>query len=288
MALETQRRIEDTATGLRYAGIASFMYSLIILFKSYIMVFARVFYARVPFKPLSGPVEPQGGNAKTGITRSHGSSHRLLPTRDDRRFFIVFRACGNNVVDRRRIPQPTKLALKRLLAGNMAMCLIDFDAGDDIESCDMIVDPPAEITEWHLREGDEVFVDIGSVLGFSESCRLARRISLSMGALIFGRAIYHSVKGPGRLFLRTAAKPMACSAANTASVMQASSLIAWRRDTQFHIVSSLTISDIFLSSFSIRNDDKRGHTVVYDTSQTRRVGLRGGIIGMARAFLMPF
>ena len=167
------------------------------------------------------------------------------------------------------------------------MCLVDFSAAKGVASCDLIVDPPAQIVQWDLLEEEEVFVDMRTVVGFSRSCRLERHISLSLGALIFGRAIYHSVNGPGRLFLRTESEPLAGADRGTGNIMQGSSLIAWRRDTQFNLISSLTVSDIFLSGYSVRKADNRGHLVVYDTSQTRRISTTGGILRLARAFLLP-
>jgi hypothetical protein len=70
--------------------------------------------------------------------------------------------------------------------------------------------------------------------------------------------------------------------------MQASSLIAWRRDTEFNVISSLTIGDTFFSGYSIRKADPSDHAVIYDTSQSQRVGTGGGILKMTRAFLLPF
>lgn len=288
MGEATKRRITDTATGLRYFGWASLLYSILVLIKSQMIVFARVFFARVPFKAATHAEDAGEAARKIGKMTPRGSQLALKASDRHARYYIVFRACGNNVVDRRRIPQPLKLVLKRLFSRNLAMCLIDFEADKQIKECDLIVDPPAEILQWDLEPGDEIFVDVSTLIGFSESCTLGRTISLSLGALIFGRAIYHSVKGPGRVFLRTESKPLAAADKGTSNIMQASSLIAWRRDTHFNIISSLTIGDTFLSGFSVRKADRRHHVVAYDTSQRRRVGTGGGILRMARAFLLPF
>ena len=289
MGEQTKRRINDAATGLRYFGWASLLYSVLVLIKSWMIVFARVFYNRVPFRATDDSEEEaaESNGRKVGRAVPKGSRLELKPTKEATRYYIAFRACGNNVVDRRRLPQPTRIFFKRLFSRNLAMCLIDFSADRKINSCDVIVDPPAQILQWDLLEGDEVFVDMSTVIGFSESCTLGRTISLSLGALIFGRAFYHSVKGPGRLFLRTESTPIAGAEKGTSNVMQASSLIAWKRDTRFNIVSSLTVGDTFLSGFSVRKSDPRHHLVVYDTSQSRRVGTGGGILRLIRSFLLP-
>lgn len=288
MGEQTKRRINDTATGLRYFGWASLLYSVLVLIKSWMIVFARVFYNRVPFRATEDSQEEAESNGrKIGRAAAKGSRLELKPTKDEIRYYIAFRACGNNVVDRRRLPQPTRIFFKRLFSRNLAMCLIDFSADRKITSCDVIVDPPAQILQWDLLPGDEVFVDMSTVIGFSESCTLGRTISLSLGSLIFGRAFYHSVRGPGQLFLRTESTPIAGAEKGTSNVMQASSLIAWKRDTRFNIVSSLTVGDTFLSGFSVRKSDPRHHLVVYDTSQSRRVGTGGGILRLVRSFLLP-
>lgn len=289
----TQQRIGETATGLRLAGWAALCYSLLILIKSYMIVFARVFCARVatalatPDVDETGPEDGRRG-PPIGAMTARGSRHRLDKADGYSRTYVSFRACGNNVVDRRRVPQPLSLLFRRLRARNYAMCLIDFDAGDGITSCDIIVDPPSEIVQWDLKDGDEVFVDMNALVGFTDTCRLGRCISLSLGALIFGRLIYHSIQGPGRIFLRTKSAPLAGKDPGTGNIMRASSLVAWRRDTEFNVISSLTIGDTFLSGYSVRKADPRDHVVLYDTSQARRAGATGGILRMTRAFLLPF
>ena len=281
----TRRFITETATGLRYLGWAAFAYSVVILAKSLMIVLARVFHSQVATTPAASGL---AGDRRIGKMKRLGARVELRAADGISHYYVVFKACGNNVIDRRRIPQPTKLVLRRLFARNLTMCLIDFDADKSIATCDLIVDPPAEITQWDLLEDDEIFVDMANVLGFSRSCRLDRRISMSLGALIFGRAIYHSISGPGRVYLRTENAPLAGADKGTWNVMQASSLVAWRRDTGFHVKSSLTVGDTFFSGYSIRKADERGHLVLYDTSQTRRVGTGGGILRMTRAFLLPF
>ena len=285
---QSHRRIRDTATGLRYAGWATLAYSILILAKSFMIVFARVFYAKVSTTPARPDDAAPRSRAQPGRMATLGSQHKLAPGDGYWRYFISFKACGNNVVDRRRIPQSMALVLKRLWSRNYMMCLVDFKADKAIKSCDLIVDPPAEIVQWDLKKNDEVFVDMGAVIGFSDSCQLRGCISLSLGALIFGRVFYHSIQGPGRLYIKTRSAPLAAGKPGTNNIMQASSLVAWRRDTEFNVVSSLTVGDTFLSGYSIRKADRRQHMVIYDTSQTRRVSASGGILRMARAFLIPF
>ncbi len=289
----TQQRIGETATGLRLAGWAALCYSLLILVKSYMIVFARVFCARVatalatPDEDETGPEDGRSG-PPVGAMTARGSQHRLDRADGFDRYYVNFRACGNNVVDRRRVPQPLRLIFRRLRARNYAMCLVDFGAGDGITSCDIIVDPPSEIVQWDLKDGDEAFIDMSALVGFTDTCRLSRCFSLSLGALIFGRLIYHSIQGPGRVFLRTKSAPLAGTDPGTSNIMRASSLVAWRRDTEFNVISSLTVGDTFFSGYSVRKADPRDHVVLYDTSQSRRSGASGGILRMTRAFLLPF
>ncbi|MEZ5813998.1 MAG: hypothetical protein R3E13_04650 [Alphaproteobacteria bacterium] len=294
---QTNRRITNVATGMRYINWAALIYGIIILFKSLMIVFARVFYARASTAPaqkcaeaeeeLSAPPETPAKNGPGKMTRAR---HKYTLTRDDghQRYYINFRSCGNNVIDRRRIPQPFALIFRRMVAKNYVMCQIDLNADDSVSGCDIIVDPPAEIVIWDLNEQDEILIDMRALIGFSETCRLGRIISLSLGSLIFGKAVYYSVKGPGRIFVRTASAPIAGGDKDINNVMQASSLIAWQRDTTFNVISSLTRSDTFFSGYSIRKFGRQTHLVIYDTSQRRRVSAGQGIFKMARAFLVPF
>ena len=286
-AERTTQAIGYTSTGIRFAGFLAFAYGLVILAKSYMIVFARVFFARVATSP-AREVVGVSERARKGQIKVHGSQLTLNKDGKGGRYYVVFRACGNNVVDRRRLPQPSHLMIKRLFSRNYAMCLVDFDTDSSITSSDIIVDPPAQITEWKLRADDVVYLDFKNVVAFSDTCTLGRSISLSIGALIFGRAIYHSISGPGAIFLRTESAPLTGSMKGADNVMQASSLVAWRQNTDFHVVASLTISDTFFSGFSVRKADDKANTVVYDTSQSRRMGVGQGILRLTRAFLLPF
>ncbi len=283
----TEQAIGYTATGIRFAGFLALAYGLLILAKSYMIVFARVFFARVATSPAREAVGASE-RARRGQINVHGSQLTLNENGQGGRFYVAFRACGNNVVDRRRLPQPSHLMIKRLFSRNLAMCLVDFDAEESVPTSDIIVDPPAQITEWKLRDDDVVYLDFSNVIAFQDSCTLGRSISLSIGALIFGRAIYHSVSGPGSIFLRTDSDALTGSMKGADNVMQASSLVAWRQNTDFHVVASLTVSDTFFSGFSVRKADEKANTVVYDTSQGRRVGAGQGILRLTRAFLLPF
>ena len=125
MESQTQRRIKDTATGLRYFGWASLLYGVLVLIKSLMIVFARVFYARMPFEPAGADedeeVTSDPKRKKIGKAAPKGSQLELRRSDGHKRYYVSFRSCGNNVVDRRRMPQAGRLALKRLFSRNLMM-----------------------------------------------------------------------------------------------------------------------------------------------------------------------
>lgn len=291
---ETNRRIGDTAMGMRYINWASLIYGILVLFKTLMIVFARVFYATISTAPGQKTEDEDGDRhedlSKTTRGKMKRVKHKYTLEKNDgyERYFVNFRCCGNNVVDRRRIPQPFTSAIRRIFSKNYVMCEVDLSADQNVTACDIIVDPPAEIVMWDLGDNDEVFIDMHALIGFSSGCTLGRVISLSLGSLIFGRAIYYSVKGPGRIFVKTSSASIAAGDQNASNVMQSSSLIAWQRETRFNVISALTRRDTFFSGYSIRKFGTARHMVIYDTSQKCRVGTGQGIFKMARAFFVPF
>ena len=82
----------------------SLLFSILILVKSQMIVFARVFCARVPFKAATAEEEDEAIADRIGKTTARGSQLEIKAIDGHARYYVAFRACGNNVGDRRRIP----------------------------------------------------------------------------------------------------------------------------------------------------------------------------------------
>jgi Mitochondrial biogenesis AIM24 len=277
-------RVQQTASGLSLLGWILQLYAIVVLIESFLIVFARLYYKT------EGVVIDRADDAADvppgKITVS--PSELQLTRRAPMKTYFVFKVVGPNAVDRRRIPQPLSLALARIFTGRYMMCLIDLSDRQYEQGCEIKVDAPREIIVWQINKDQEVFIRLSDLIGFSETCRLGRRISLSVASLVFGRTFFQYIKGPGTLYLKSESNAIAGGGDDTRQIMHSSSLMAWSRNSEFNIVSSLTIIDVFFSGFSIRKLNRKSYLVAYDTSQKRRVGTIRGIWRMARTFVLPF
>lgn len=275
--------IRLTADGTSLAGALSLVYALMMLVKSFLVVFARVFYNKNPFA-----AEATKGRISGGTIAARQSERQLRKT-GPRRLFIHRRFFASNMMDRPRVPQPFSLAITRILAGRYVLNLIDFsDTAHPNPSCTVRVDRPGKIVTWQLAKNTEVFLDIRNLVGFSETCTLSRKISLSVASLVFGRLIYHSIKGPGRIYLRTAGNAVVGNTESAQSIRSPLSLVAWNVNTQFKVMSALTKTDVFLGGFGVKKLNRVNQLVVFDESETRSGKSSGGIWRIVRTFALPF
>lgn len=268
-------------------GVVFTIYSILVLMKSYLVVFARVLYSKLPFTSFE-----ESQDAEEASSTKKSSSARKVPSGKDvytvtqkfpERIFARSDVIGVNVVERKRFPQAKQLALRRILSGTYMLCEID---PKQQLSCDLKVDAPSELVSWTLDEGEEVIFSLADFAAMSESIRLGSRIRLGLASLIFGRTIYHTASGPGTLILKTDSKAITGTSKEAAQTLNAAGLVAWRPTNEFNVDSSPTILDTFLSGSCLRKAD--GDLIVYDTSQTRRkASPLGGILKFARTFLVP-
>lgn len=275
--------IRQTARGVELVALLAQIYALVILFKSFLIVAARKLYSD---ETIMIDAESAGRTAPGKIADE--SSVMTLDAEHPTKTYFAFRSVGANAVDRRRIYQPFSLVLGRIVSGTYITCLIDRSDPNQNAGTAIKLDAPAHIVSWKIHEGQEVYFNIGDVIGYSAGCKFGRRVTLNMAALVFGRFIFHYARGPGTIYFKTDSDPITSKDTAAANVMHSSSLVAWSRNAEFNVISSLTKLDVFFSGYSIRKINKKSHLVIYDTSQKKRISSGRGIWRMARTFLTPF
>ena len=267
---------------LTVLGYALTLYAVLVLLKSYLVVFARVLYSDNSFKPLQ---EIDEESTKTGRTRKLGDTF-AIPNNSARQYYARDSAIGINVVERKRLPHWHRIPLARLFSGSYVLCLIDTKEPYQ-KACNLKVDAPAELVHWELKQGEQVVINFKDFVAMSTDTRIGSKISLRLSSLIFGKVIYHYATGPGALIMRTKSTPISGREAKAEGALNAAGLVAWNKKNEYNVVSSLTITDIFFSGCSIRKSSKRDQ-IIYDTSQSRmNSGLFKGIWRTARTFLLP-
>lgn len=282
--LETNSKIalHQVVLTLTILGYTLSLYAILVLLKSYLVVFARVLYADNSFKPLPNEAPEKSG---TGRTRKLGDSFGIA-NNSKRKFYARDSAIGINVVERKRLPHWHRVPFARLLTGTYVLCFID-TTEDYQQACNLKVDAPAELVFWELKDGEEVVVNFRDFIAMSSETKIASKISLRLSSLIFGKVIYHYAIGPGAIIMQTRSAPISGREAKTDGALNAAGLVAWNRNNEYNVVSSLTIIDTFFSGCSIRKS-RKSDRIIYDTSQVRmNRGLFTGIWRTARTFLLP-
>ena len=278
----SKQRVIQVSKALALISALILLYSLLVLGKSFLVVFSRVFYST---NSIGVPTDTESSR-KPGEIEVVGNVH-VIDENQKEPVYLAFKVLGPNAIDRRRIPQALSLFFSRISFGKYVLCKVDMKDTAQKGSCEIKVDAPAEIIKWKINAGQEVFVNMRDLIGFSATCNLKRKISLHISSLVFGRIIYHSIQGPGEIYLVTNASALAGNSDGANSVMHSSSLLAWSSNAEFNIRSSLTKTDVFFSGFSIAKIPLKKYLVAYDTSQDRRVGSGRGIWRMIRTFLLP-
>jgi hypothetical protein len=256
------------------------VYAILVLVKSFLVVFSRHYYSSKPMAALADGDE----NEVFGQIRKANSVYSI-PNNDGKRFYVKYEAIGVNVVDRKRIPYWYKSLISRMLNGCYALCLVDtstkFQGKGDIK-----VDPPGQIVVWMLKENEHVVFSFSDFIAMSAELKLAKKLRLKLSSLIFGKILFQFAEGPGTLILRTKSAAIAGDELKAASSLNAEGLIAWNAANEFYIVSSHEIVDTFFSHFSLKKTD--GDLIVYDTSASRhKHGMLVGLWRTARTFLSP-
>lgn len=282
-AVAATRQISRTLTLFRYVFA---LYSLLVLAKSFAIVFARVFYSRVPFGDRLGEDDQAAvDRAHFGKITKHGERF-LIPKNSATSYYLRPKFAGPNVIERRRIPQWGKVILGRILSGAYVLIYVDTREKDQV-GCYALVEPPGRIVEWELAKGEEVVFHTSDMVGFSSTVSLSSRINVRLSSLLFGRVIYHCAVGPGTLLLHTRAEPIAGRDRDAAKPLSIYGFIARNVRNEYFVRAHETMTDTFFSGCSLQRT--KGDLVVFDTSR-ERVGKTalGGIWRLGRTFLLPF
>ena len=268
------------------------IYGLIVLLKTYIIVFSRVLFSpKVPSGSYAGGgltanftqgnAPPDGGNIKL-----HGQEYTI--NKSDRRDFYLSRnsVFVSGPAPARRNPLGFFAPFSRLWHGKWSMNLVQgCRIGADQQSAKVSVNAPAEIIEWNLVEGERIAFSFADFIGMSSTITLSRFVSMSISTMIFGRTIYYSAEGPGVLLVKSRASAAASPSRNASQSASASKLVNWELRTNFSVAASLTIMDTFLSDYNIKKGTK--DFVVWDTDVNRGAGRGAGILRFVKSFLLP-
>lgn len=260
-----------------------FIYSIIILLKTFMIVLSRISFARkttysATFKTMSD-VDAVG-------TISCLKHDFKLDTSDPRTYYFARKVVTVTGPPMDRVtPDRFKAFFTRLFNGCLSLNRVV--PADTEDGATITINPPAEIVLWNLRRDERVFFHFADFVGMSDGIKLERRVSLSISTLIFGQAIHYCAVGKGRLYLRTRGQPAVINPGETTPGHNASKLVAWNIATQFDVDANLNVTNTFLSESNVRPSNTNSDMVVFDLSVERGQNRAAGILQFAKSFLLP-
>ncbi|MCR9278721.1 MAG: hypothetical protein NXH85_12175 [Pseudomonadaceae bacterium] len=260
-----------------------FIYSFIILLKTFMIVLSRISFARKT--TYSATFKKLGDSDAAGSINCLKHEFKL-DTQDPRTYFFARRAVTVTGPPMDRVtPQRFKAIFTRLVNGCLSLNRVAPLETED--GATITINAPAELVLWNLNRGERVFFHFADFVGMSDGVKLERRVSLSISTLIFGQIIHYCAVGPGRLYLRTRGRPAVITPGDTTPGHNASKLVAWNVATQFDVDANLNITNTFLSESNVRPSNSEQDMVVFDLSVERGQNRAAGILQFAKSFLLP-
>lgn len=271
----------------RNVSLLATLYSLIVLFKTFLIVFSRVLFSPKVAPDLAAPFLPEEQPDGTPQLTRHAQVLRIPVDDPDAHFVSRWGVTLEGPPPARRRPLGLRFPIVRVLTGTWSMNRID--GGRDPEDyefdADLKVDEPAELVSWRLREGEQVVFRFQDFVGMGETVNVRRVASLSITTLILGRMIYYVAEGPGVLILRTTAAARISSDSEAHRPAPMPKLVAWAANTCFGILAAQTTVDTFMSGYNLKTGE--ADTVIWDTSTRRGNGPGTGILRFVKSFLLP-
>lgn len=260
-----------------------FVYSIIILLKTFMIVLSRISFARKT--TYSATFKTPNDVDSAGTIRCLKHDFKLEPD-DPRTYFFARKAVTVTGPPMDRVtPHRFRAFFTRLFNGCLSLNRVI--PGETDDGATVTINPPAELVLWNLNRGERVFFHFADFVGMSDGIKLERRVSLSISTLIFGQAIHYCAVGPGRLYLRTRGQPAVINPGDTTPGHNASKLVAWNIATQFDVDANLNVTNTFLSESNVRPSNVEQDMVIFDLSVERGQNRAAGILQFAKSFLLP-
>lgn len=284
----TNQATTKVFTTSRQIALLLAIYSMVMLIKTFFVVFARVAF-REPTPDNGGSIAtlrtPWSANQQTTTTPVpiKGNTLVIKPAKNEA-YYVATNFEIRNAVASVWLPQPLTASLGRLFAGRYILGYVDAEKLKG--NATVVVNSPNNLVQWELAKGEEIIVRPRDIVAFRADTRLATEICVAIPALIFGRFLFFKVLGPGLVVVRTEGSAVAGTNAAADDARRPTALKAWDVDAGFHIQSNLTIVGTYLAAYNIRKQPE--DYVIYDTAPQNKPSKTLGLASAIRIFLMPF
>lgn len=287
--------IDKTVQGMKLIAIFSFVYSVMILIKTYGIAFARVIFdykseynllARLSDSALN-PLTTRSAFGENAI-QTHKLSPLTFKPADGLDYYIQSARQVSGGLGYPSIPSPFKAIRKRIFAGNYLMQFYDLTSGENRDGIGLQFEPHERMISVRVNRGDKFIFDFPEVVALSTSLKVRTFVTLSLHGLVFGKALYRIAEGEGAIILCLDGEPTVLYADHFDGPDERrdpKSFVAWRLDTPFKIQSKLSMAGLLASGYNIAK--QKGGAAVLHNNEIRNGAARMGIARFVRTFLSP-
>lgn len=288
-SLTQLEQVNRTVVGSSFASFQwlsrlLFIYSLIILIKTFMIVFSRISFARDT--PDTASFKTSYDADAFGDIKNLGAKFKL-PKTDKRTYYFARKSVTVTGPPMDRFTPIRFMGFfTRLFNGKLALNRVAPSIWEgDVEVSNK---PPAVLLRWDLKKHERVFFSFADFAGMSDDITIERRVSLSVSTLIFGQTIHYCAVGPGRLYLQTKAIPAIVKKGTPSASQNSSKLVAWNVSTAFNVLATKNIVNTFMSDSNVEpcSEDERC-MIIFDLDHDRGQSRSAGILQFAKSFLLP-
>ncbi|WP_025739797.1 AIM24 family protein [Aquimarina pacifica] len=249
-----------------------------LILKSFLYVFSRVAFSSDDENYVT--LLSSENKMKNGALHKLGNQYAIAQEKDD--LFYVSRSFEpSGRAPKFSLPQWKSAIIARVLSGNYAMNKIVVNSKS--EAVHFKAMGSHEFVEWDIKEGEEIVFHFSNFVGMSQHIKISAVVSLRLTSLLFGRLIFTTAKGPGKLILLTKGEPITAMDPRSNASIATSRILAWQRNTRFNVESELNIVDVFMSGIYLKK--KKEDLILIDADVKGRA--KNGIVRFIKSFILP-
>ncbi len=274
-----KRTIQSTFDTITFVNLLLDIAFGFLILKSFMYVFSRVAFSSDDENYVT--LLESDGNIAKGKLKNAGNQYTIDPELTSENYFLSRSFEPSGRAPKFSLPQWKSAILARIFTRNYAMNKVVMKSRP--EQVHFKAMGSHEFVEWDVKEGEEVIFHFRNFVGMSEGIKISAVVSLRLTSLLFGRLIFTTAKGPGKLILLTKGEPITNGHTVANASVATSRILAWQKNTRFNVESELNIVDVFMSGIYLKKKDD--DLIVIDADV--KGPSKNGIVRFIKNFILP-
>ncbi len=250
-----------------------------LILKSFLYVFSRVAFSSDDENYVT--LLEADDYTSDGSLHNAGNQYSIDPSSTKENYFISRSFEPSGRAPKFSLPQWKSAFLARIFTRNYAMNKIIMKSRP--EAVHFKTMGSHEFVEWDIKEGEEVVFHFKNFVGMSAGIKISAILSLRLTSLLFGRLLFTTAKGPGKLILMTKGEPITAEHTNANASVATSRILAWQKNTRFNVESELNLIDVFMSGIYLK---KKEHDLILIDADMKGPS-KNGIVRFIKNFILP-